>query len=487
MLNSGGLRLLEPGDLIEGKYRIIRQIGEGGMGAVFEGEALRIHRRIAVKVLFPHAGSGDELAKRFQLEAQAAGRIGSSHIVEVIDLGVLPSGSHFMVMELLDGESLRQRIQGRGRLRPEEIYPIALQLLEGLAAAHNAGILHRDLKPDNVFLVRKPDGDFVKLLDFGISKFGAGRGPGTSQEMSLTRTGTLLGTPYYMSPEQASGGKQVDHRADIYAVGVILYEALTGAVPFQADTFNELIFKIVLEQPRSALSVVPNADPYFVQLVERAMARDPNQRFQSAEELRAALVQWASGAPAQQGPQFATTEAHDVGPELRLSNNTPGIWARTGQRSEDDDFLAPRRSRAPLLWAGALSLLVVSGVGLALALRSPGDSAKDAQPSSQPAPTGSALTAPPAAPPAVPAPQPSPAPEPAPVPAEPPPLVQVRPPQTERSHVRTPSPVAKTPKPPAATTAAAQPAPAVATPAPPPPSSEDIGRTRGGRTIRTDL
>lgn len=117
MLSSGGLRLLEPGDLIEGKYRINRQIGEGGMGAVFEGEALRIHRRIAVKVLFPHAGAEDDLARRFQLEAQAAGRIGSSHIVEVIDLGTLPSGSHYMVMELLDGESLRSRIQSRGRLR----------------------------------------------------------------------------------------------------------------------------------------------------------------------------------------------------------------------------------------------------------------------------------------------------------------------------------------------------------------------------------
>ncbi|HET9933114.1 MAG TPA: serine/threonine-protein kinase, partial [Polyangiaceae bacterium] len=160
------MRLLEPGDLIEGKYRINRQIGEGGMGAVFEGEALRIHRRIAVKVLFPHAGAEDDLARRFQLEAQAAGRIGSSHIVEVIDLGTLPSGSHYMVMELLDGESLRSRIQSRGRLRPEEIYPIAMQLLEGLGAAHRAGILHRDLKPDNVFLVRQAQGDFVKLLDF---------------------------------------------------------------------------------------------------------------------------------------------------------------------------------------------------------------------------------------------------------------------------------------------------------------------------------
>ncbi|MGC4088552.1 MAG: serine/threonine-protein kinase [Polyangiaceae bacterium] len=284
------MRLLEPGDLIEGKYRIIRQIGEGGMGAVFEGEAIRIHRRVAIKVLFPHAGSEEELAKRFQLEAQAAGRIGSSHIVEVIDFGVLPSGSHFMVMELLDGESLRSRIQGRGRLRPDEIFPIALQLLDGLAAAHNAGIHHRDLKPDNVFLVRSPQGDFVKLLDFGISKFGSNtRGPGSPAEMSLTRTGTLLGTPYYMSPEQASGGKATDHRADLYAVGVILYEALTGVVPFQADTFNELIFKIVLEQPRPVNTVVPNADPAFVKLVERAMAREPNHRFQSAVELRAAL------------------------------------------------------------------------------------------------------------------------------------------------------------------------------------------------------
>ena len=486
MLSSGGLRLLEPGDLIEGKYRINRQIGEGGMGAVFEGEALRIHRRIAVKVLFPHAGSEDDLARRFQLEAQAAGRIGSSHIVEVIDLGTLPSGSHYMVMELLDGESLRSRIQTRGRLRPEEIYPIAMQLLEGLGAAHRAGILHRDLKPDNVFLVRQAQGDFVKLLDFGISKFNGGH-TGAAQEMSLTRTGTLLGTPYYMSPEQASGGKAVDHRADLYAVGVILYEALTGVVPFHADTFNELIFKIVLEKPRSASTIVPNADARFVQLIERAMAREPEQRFQSAEELSAALGAWASGAPMQEGMQFATTAGHAASSDPRLGTNTPGIWARTGQGVGEEDFLAPRRSKAPFIWAGALSALVISGVGLALALRS-GSEVPKAQPSSQPAPTGSALTPPPEPQQtrAVVDPVPDPVPyvETPPVTPEPPPLAHVRSYDAEpRVRVRGPSGRGTgTGRTPPVTSSA----PPTSTPDPAQ-KGEDIGRTRGGRTIRTDL
>jgi eukaryotic-like serine/threonine-protein kinase len=487
MLSSAGLRLLEPGDLIEGKYRVIRQIGEGGMGAVFEGEALRIHRRIAIKVLFPHAGSEDELARRFQLEAQAAGRIGSSHIVEVIDLGVLPSGSHFMVMELLDGESLRGRIQSRGRLRPEEIYPIALQLLDGLAAAHNAGILHRDLKPDNVFLVRQPQGDFVKLLDFGISKFGVTRGGTAAAEMSLTRTGTLLGTPYYMSPEQASGGKATDHRADLYAVGVILYEALTGVVPFQADTFNELIFKIVLEQPRSALSVVPNADPAFVKLIERAMAREPAQRFQSAEELRAALTAWATNTSPDDAVRFSTTAGRASVGDMSLSSNTPGIWARTGERGDGEvDFLTPRKSRAPLLWAGAVSALLLSGVGLAFALRSKDDSTTNLQhPSSQPNPTTSVAQVPTAP---VPVPPPV-VDEPPPVAVEPPPLAQVGAQTPEKVRPRAPSGRTQ-PRTAVTPSAVAAPPIAAAPPAQPsatPPKTDDVGRTRGGRTIRTDL
>src|SRR5262245_56662080 len=285
---------LSTGDVIDGKYRIVRLIGEGGMGAVYEGENIRIHRIVAIKVLHAGVAENQDAVQRFEREAQAAGRIGSEHIVEVLDLGNLPDGDRFMVMEFMDGDSLSARIQSRGRLTANDTYPIARQILEGLAAAHGAGIIHRDLKPDNVFLLRSRGGhaDFVKLLDFGISKFSALSG---ESGFSMTRTGAVMGTPYYMSPEQAKGAKGMDHRADLYAVGVIFYEAVTGRVPFNADTFNELLFKIVLEEPRPLEQIDPTIDAGFAAIVAKAMAREPALRFQSANEMQNALAMWGSG------------------------------------------------------------------------------------------------------------------------------------------------------------------------------------------------
>jgi hypothetical protein len=286
---------LSTGDVIDGKYRIIRLIGEGGMGAVYEGENIRIHRTVAIKVLHAGVAENQDAVQRFEREAQAAGRIGSEHIVEVLDLGNLPDGDRFMVMEFMDGDSLSARIQNRGRLTARETYPIARQILEGLAAAHGAGIIHRDLKPDNVYLLKMRGGqaDFVKLLDFGISKFSALSG---ESGFSMTRTGAVMGTPYYMSPEQAKGAKGMDHRADLYAVGVILYECVTGRVPFNADTFNELLFKIVLETPQPVEQVVPDSDPEFNKIIQKAMAREPGLRYQTSKEFQQAVDSWASGA-----------------------------------------------------------------------------------------------------------------------------------------------------------------------------------------------
>jgi serine/threonine protein kinase len=193
------------------------------------------------------------------------------------------------VMEFLEGTTLQERIKSRGRLTPPEIAPLVIQLLEGLAAAHDAGIVHRDLKPANIFLSRTQAGDFVKVLDFGVSKFNVLDG---GEGMQMTRTGTVLGTPYYMSPEQAKGAKGIDGRSDLYAVGVILYESITGHVPFSAETFNELIFRIVLESPPPAEQFVPDLDGAFAVILRKAMAREPEQRFQDAREFRATLVAW---------------------------------------------------------------------------------------------------------------------------------------------------------------------------------------------------
>jgi serine/threonine-protein kinase len=342
---------LNTGDMIDEKYRIVRLLGEGGMGAVYEGENLRIHRRVAIKVLHSQVAANANAVARFEREAQAAGRIGSEHIVEVLDLGQLADGDRYMVMEFMDGQSLNARIRSLGRMTPVQLLPITVQLLEGLKAAHEAGIIHRDLKPDNVYLVKSKKGqaDFVKLLDFGISKFNTGGG-----EFSMTRTGSVMGTPYYMAPEQAKGGREVDYRVDIYALGVILYEAVSGQVPFTADTFNELLFKIVLESPRPIEEVVPELDPAFAAIIKKAMERDPNQRFQSCLEFDQALNAWAARASVPAPVQAAPTALPS-----NLPQGTQGTWAQTGVSGAPPAV----RNTAPLLIGLAASLVAVLAIG----------------------------------------------------------------------------------------------------------------------------
>ncbi len=373
---------LEIGDVIDGKYKILRLLGEGGMGAVFEGENTRIHRRVAIKVLHGDVAGNDEAVTRFEREAQAAGRIGSEHIVEVLDLGDLPGGERYMVMEFLQGEALNDRI-AKGRMAPRDIGALMVDMLEGLKAAHAAQIVHRDLKPDNVFLLSNKSGkkDFVKIVDFGISKFNA-----LGSEFSMTRTGAVMGTPYYMAPEQAKGGSSVDHRVDIYAVGVILYQAVVGKVPFDAETFNELLFKIVLETPPPLADLVEGVDPDYVVLVNKAMAREPSDRFQTAEEFQSALQAWLGGRGVAAArtvvggtPTLDKTALHDApgammqtavglaGSEESVDagasgeQGTQGAWA-----NGEGPAGVPAKKGPPLALFAALGLLVMGGVGAAL-------------------------------------------------------------------------------------------------------------------------
>ncbi len=318
---------LQPGEIIDGKYRIVKLIGEGGMGAVYLGENTRIKRKVAIKVLHASVAEKVEVVARFEREAQAAGRIGSEHIVEVLDLGSLPSNERFMVMEYLEGEDLTSRIKSRKRLTPHECIPILDQVLEGLGAAHEAQIVHRDLKPDNIFILNNKAGraDFVKILDFGVSKFSA-----LDSEMSMTRTGAVMGTPYYMSPEQAKGGV-VDNRSDLYAIGVVLYQMVTGRVPFNASSFNELLFKIALESPEPVEQIVPDCPPSFTAIINKAMAREPEARFQSSQEFRAVLQQWAHsgaapGVPAPTQPMPAMPDMrHPMGSSPMLAGSNPEL------------------------------------------------------------------------------------------------------------------------------------------------------------------
>jgi serine/threonine-protein kinase len=278
---------INPGTVIDGKYRITRLLGTGGMGAVYEGENVRIRRKVAIKMLHLSVSTQADVVKRFEREAQASALVGSEHICEVLDLGVLADGTRYMVMEYLDGETLSGRIKHHGRLMPYQSIPLLLQILEALGAAHAAGIIHRDLKPDNVFILPQRSGmkDFIKILDFGVSKFAQTGG----EEMNVTRAGAVVGTPYYMSPEQAKGSSAIDARTDVYAIGVLLYQATTGQVPYQAETFNELLFKIVLEVAPPPQTYVPDIDPEFAGIILRAMAREPELRFQSCAEFAAAL------------------------------------------------------------------------------------------------------------------------------------------------------------------------------------------------------
>lgn len=370
---------LEVDQILDGKYRIVRLIGRGGMGAVYEGMHTFIDRRVAIKVLLPTQDA--TAGVRFEQEARAAGRIGNDHILEVFDIGTQPDGSKYMVTEFLDGEPLASRIERSGRLSEAEVVPIALQLLSGLAAAHRAGVIHRDLKPDNVFLLREKAGhpDFVKIIDFGISKFSQLDSDG----LSMTKTGMLVGTPYYMSPEQARGKGGIDARADIYAVGVMLYECLSGRVPFEAESFNDLLFKVVLENPLPLTDLVPGLDAEFAALAMRGMAREPNDRFQTADEFHAAIAAWAESrgvamslsgrltlsssglvGVASRGSRPSFT---DLSPEgaVRRAVETPSTFGASGAFAGATEDV-PLLRRPVVLVGGSIALALLVGLAVFL-------------------------------------------------------------------------------------------------------------------------
>jgi eukaryotic-like serine/threonine-protein kinase len=499
--------MLQLGEILEGKYRILRLLGEGGMGSVFEGEAVRLRRRVAIKVLRHEAASENdsEIAARFELEAQAAGRIGSRHIVDVLDLGRLPSGAHFMVMEYLDGESLRSRIASSAPMAPAALYPILMQLLEGVGAAHSAQVIHRDLKPDNVFLVKQADGrDFVKLLDFGISKFHEAD-LAMGEGLGLTRTGAMMGTPYYLAPEQANGASQTDERTDLYALGVVLYECLTGSVPYSASGFNELLFRIVLEQPTPILQLAPGADPAFVALVERAMHKAPAERFQTASEMGRAFHAWANGLVYEAPCGVVRTPGSTGRPSARPSQNTPQVggatvaddkltsnpalepWSHSQLSGALDESDAPRRRGRRWAWL-AIGCVAVAGAaalvhwGLASPVPPTLSSPTSATPASAAAPPTTAHVE--VAPSANAEPDLLAAPDAERLPmgtADREPAVLPRS-STQTQKARRSFATAGKPAGGAAVAPTAQPVPAEAAPA-----DSDLSRIRGGRTIRTDL
>lgn len=269
------------GQLLEGKYRVGRMVAQGGMGVVYEGTHTKIGRRLAVKFLMGFALSNRELVARFQNEARIAASIGHRNIVDILDMGNTSSGQPYIVMEFLEGRDLGTVLDAVVRLPQPLAVEICIQILGGLRSVHEREIVHRDLKPENVFVLREVDGGItVKLVDFGISRLA----PARKKDLSLTRTGAVFGTPRYMAPEQARGKKDVDHRADLYSVGVILYELLTGALPFEADDYNNMIIAITTEDPLRVSQHGVLIDDSLAEIVMKAICRNPDDRYQSADE-----------------------------------------------------------------------------------------------------------------------------------------------------------------------------------------------------------
>ena len=277
-------RQVPPGTMLDDKYRVDELLAVGGMGAVYVGTHTKLRKRVAIKVLNPNL-STPPMIERFHREAITASQIGHEGIAQVTDLGTSVAGEPFLVMELLEGESLASRLKATGALPIEVACELACAILSPLGAAHRAGIIHRDLKPDNVFLVRQSRGEMVKLLDFGIS-----RATGLEGEFRLTTTGLVLGTPYYMSPEQARGDNVVTPQSDLYSLGVMLYEMLIGRVPITGENYNQLMYRVLMSEYTPPRQVRPEIPEALERLIIHAMAADPAHRPGSAEDFERALL-----------------------------------------------------------------------------------------------------------------------------------------------------------------------------------------------------
>ena len=365
---------VRPGDVLAGKYRVERVLGVGGMGVVVAAHHLQLDEKVALKFLLPQALHSQESVSRFVREARAAVKIKNEHVARVSDVGQLENGSPYIVMEYLEGSDLANMLQARGPLPVEQAVDFVLQACEALADAHALGIVHRDLKPANLFCIQKSDGQpSIKVLDFGISKITT---PGAAGH-DMTRTSALMGSPLYMSPEQMQMSKGVDVRTDIWALGVILFELVTGRPPFNAEAVTELAIKVANEPAPPVRSFRFDAPEALEPVIARCLAKDRAARFQTVGELALALVDLGSRRARQSvegilgtlrkagmsAPELAPSEAMQVGrasaPALVAS--TPQTDASWGQTAS-----GPRKSggRSALIVgvAGVVAAAVVGGV-----------------------------------------------------------------------------------------------------------------------------
>ncbi|MCB9623912.1 MAG: serine/threonine protein kinase [Sandaracinus sp.] len=349
------------GKVVAERYRVERRLGQGGMGTVYVAEHLGIGKRVALKCLNPEYAMNGMVVERFLREARLATAAGNEHIVDVTDLGKLPDGAPFLVMELLEGRELGDALEQDGPFVIGRAVRILRQACDALAAAHEKGIVHRDLKPDNLFLAKRTrENEFVKVLDFGISKLTE-----NDKVQKLTGTGMTLGTPHYMSPEQAQGLPSVDHRTDVYALGVILYELLVGALPFDEETFPMLVVAIVTRDAPSARLRRRDVPFELDAVIQRCLAKDPEIRPQSVQELADLLAPFESieGEP----------ELVAAAPTLRpgVIEQATAVGKKTPSAGQATGELVPSEGTAPterMAGKGAPPrvAMFVLGVGIAL-------------------------------------------------------------------------------------------------------------------------
>ena len=355
-----------------GNYRAISLLGEGGMGAVYLAEHPAIGRRVAVKVLHKNYIRDENLLTRFLNEARAANAIRHPNIIEILDSGTIADGTPFLVMELLEGESLGTRIRRVGALPMQSAVEFCYQTASALGAAHKKGIVHRDLKPDNLFVVpdpHDPERERIKVLDFGIAKLQQ-----SANDSVKTRTGTLMGTPIYMSPEQCRGTKTVDHRSDIYSLWIIFFEMLCGQPPFVSEGFGELVNMHLNVAPPAPSTQNANVPPALDAIVLKMLSKNPDERFADMGELMTALK--SSG-----GSMFVVRSAQSSSPDIGSKTGSTGSSSKVGAGSPSNPKLrdttfstgvgervdgtqpgGPKRGKAALVFVVAAEAAVGGGV-----------------------------------------------------------------------------------------------------------------------------
>ena len=352
------------GEILAGKYEALRVLGAGGMGVVVAARHIHLDQKVALKFLLPESLAKPKVVARFEREARAVVKLKGEHVARVLDVGKMDTGAPYIVMEFLEGLDLAQLVERNGRLPVDEAADYVLQACEALAEAHALRIVHRDLKPGNLFLTRRVDGrQHVKVLDFGISKL-----EGVEENLSLTQTSEVVGSPKYMAPEQLRGAKFADARSDIWSLGIILYELITASVPFDAETLAHLCAVVISDPPRPIRELLPDVPSGIEAIILRCLEKDPAKRFQNVADFARALEPFVVSHDRSAADRILAVASSGSFPQSTASsqnivvghgNNSTSVgWGQTE--------LQKTGGRGKWIVAGTVAALVVVGIGVAM-------------------------------------------------------------------------------------------------------------------------